>query len=146
MRSKKSTLAGFFTGLFFWVVLLSLSLSHEVIMIVPTLPWPVSIALGLILLPGPTLLGWMAGAVTEKRFLKLFGASFALFLICALAAGNMLVFSENGGMYTTFLEKFGGGVALGSMGAALFGIPFLPLLALVVFFLERFTRPPVPMI
>lgn len=144
---RSTALRGLFIGLAFWTVLVSLSLFAPAmnVVILPTLPLPVSAALGLLILPGSAFIGRIAGTAVKNRFLKIFAAAFLVYVLCAIAAGFFLVFGDPAPYPpdNALWRKIGGSTALGLAGALLFGIPFAPVLALVVFFLERKTRPAV---
>lgn len=142
-----AAMRGLFIGLGFWLILVSLSvfLPAMSVLFLPTLPLHISLTLGLLLMPGAALTGHVAGTAVRNRFLKIFAAALLLYVACAIAAAAFMILGDPG-IYppdNALWRKLLGSLALGLTGAVLFGIPFAPVLALIVFFLERKTRPSV---
>ena len=139
-HTKRSTLRALAVGGVLWLGLVGLSLTQLVVMVAPTLPLPMSLGLGLLVLPGALAIGYVAGRATRRRFVKMYAVSVGLYLLCAQAAAGLMVFAEPPGRGEGLAAQLGNTLWLGLAGAALFGVVFLPLLAAVVFVLERSTR------
>ena len=91
-------------------------------------------------MPGSLAIGYVGGHARGWRFAKLYAVAVVVYLLCAQLAAALMVFAEPPGPGEGFGARVGNTLMLGAAGAALFGVFFLPLLAVIVFVLERGTR------
>lgn len=71
-----------------------------------------------------------------SRFMQIFSFSMCIYVIVAILIGILMIFTD-GSYPGGILAKIGGGLALGGMGALLFALFFIPLIAVLSYILSR---------
>lgn len=98
----------------------------------------------LLLIINGIILGYYSGTLTYHRFKYLFSIAIILYLIDSFAASLLMSYTSDYPYETPILEIVLNSIKLSLVGSALFAIFFLPVIAILVYGLERWTRSDIP--
>jgi NADH:ubiquinone oxidoreductase subunit 6 (subunit J) len=85
------------------------------------------------------VLGYFSGRLHEKRYKKLLLHSLVIYVFDSFIVSVVIVFNDSPNN-STFLSNLYNSIWLGLVGSLIFGMFLLPIIAALVYLLERWTR------